>query len=175
MTGAPYELGPLRVDEADALGALHVAVWRSAYAGLMPADYLDALDPAERAAQWRDVARRADAHGWAGGVRALVARSEGRPVGMLAGGTPHDADPPAPYELWSLNVDPAFHGRGVAQALTAAALPDGPAYLWVLRGNARAIAFYRRLGFDLDGATRADPHGVEERMTRRRGASGPAG
>jgi ribosomal protein S18 acetylase RimI-like enzyme len=36
----------------------------------------------------------------------------------------------------------------------------------VLRGNERAIAFYRRQGFVEDGAVRSDEYGTGDRMVR---------
>lgn len=68
-----------------------------------------------------------------------------------------------------LYVAEQYHGSGVAQRLLATALPWGPVHLWVLRGNERAIAFYRRSGFTPDGATKHDPRlGADElRMVRR--------
>lgn len=49
-----------------------------------------------------------------------------------------------------------------------AAIGEEPAFLWVLDGNQRAIAFYRRHGFELDGVTKMDPvAGLELRMVRR--------
>lgn len=166
------ELGPARVAEAAALGRLHVAIWRQAYAGLMRREHLDALDQVAFADRWRRIAERADADGWEdgvrGGVRTLVARVAGEPVGMITVGPARDDDAPAPTQLWALNVAAAWHGRGIAPSLVAAALPKGPAYLWVLRGNARAVAFYRRWGFELDGTTKDDPGYavVDLRMTR---------
>ncbi len=62
----------------------------------------------------------------------------------------------------------------MATRLLEAVLPSTSAHLWVLRGNDRAIAFYRKVGFDLDGAAKHDPRlGAEElRMVR---AAGPPG
>lgn len=58
--------------------------------------------------------------------------------------------------MLSLNVAGRWHGEGVAQALMEEAVGDSNAYLWVLRGNDRAIGFYRKLGFELDGAEQYD-------------------
>lgn len=68
----------------------------------------------------------------------------------------------------ALNVHPDVHGVRVAQALTDAGLPDGPSYLWVLDGNDRAQAFYRKLGYRLDGERKPhEPTGTTEvRMVR---------
>lgn len=48
-----------READAEALARVHVDSWRAAYQGLMPQEYLDGLDPAERAAQWRQALARA--------------------------------------------------------------------------------------------------------------------
>ncbi|WP_331456861.1 GNAT family N-acetyltransferase [Gordonia sp. HS-NH1] len=66
---------------------------------------------------------------------------------------------PASTEPWSLNVVPRHHGHGVALELMTSVLGGTgvPAYLWVVRDNARAVAFYRKHGFELDGGTRYDP------------------
>lgn len=59
-----------------------------------------------------------------------------------------------PVELKRLYVDPGWHGRGVAQALTDALFADarrGDAdgmWLGVWEHNPRAIAFYRKSGFE---------------------------
>lgn len=98
-------------------------------------------------------------------------------VGFATSGPARDDSAPAPTELWSLNVVPRHHGSGVALDLMTAVLGDtgNPAYLWVARDNARAVAFYRKHGFGLDGVTRYDPgwdcHEVRMTTTSVRAAS----
>ncbi|GJG86704.1 hypothetical protein tb265_18850 [Gemmatimonadetes bacterium T265] len=66
-----------------------------------------------------------------------------------------------PRELARLYVAPAWHGRGVAGMLMdavqvrASAEPGGADPLWlaVAQANVRAVAFYRRCGFVVAGAT----------------------
>ena len=59
----------------------------------------------------------------------------------------------APLQLWQLYVEPAFHGRGVAAQLMAAALEQARrdrhdrVWLGVAQANARAVQFYRKHGF----------------------------
>ncbi|WP_019203855.1 GNAT family N-acetyltransferase [Tsukamurella sp. 1534] len=160
----------VRPADADELGAAHVAIWRAAYAGLLERAKLDALDPAASAARWRDTIIPATAEQERSGVRTRCAVhvATGRLAGFATGGTPRDEAPPRPAELWSLNVIPEFHGAGVAEALMTAAIGDRAAYLWVLRGNARAVAFYRKHGFERDGATKTDERWActDERMVR---------
>lgn len=56
-------------------------------------------------------------------------------------------------ELAWLYVDPGFYGRGIATALTRAALDETQAPLGaeVLAGNAAAVALYRKNGFAVVG------------------------
>lgn len=65
----------------------------------------------------------------------------------------YDNPPPAvPTNLDHLYTLERTHGTGLGQRLLETALPDEmPAWLWVLRDNPRAEAFYRRNGFVPDG------------------------
>jgi ribosomal protein S18 acetylase RimI-like enzyme len=83
----------------------------------------------------------------------LVALHEQRIVGFVAVGPPRDENPPTPREFQVINILAAHHGTGLADQLLTTALGESPAYLWVMKGNERAMAFYRRHGFDTDGET----------------------
>lgn len=165
-----WSISPLRAADADVLGPLHSRLWRETYGGLLPEQALAARDATERTEAWRRRGEHHELHGAsAEGAVTLVAHdASGRPVGWVTVGACRDDDPPAPVELWSLYVAPEQQGSGVAQTLLAAHLPPGRAYLWVLRGNDRAIAFYRKAGFVADGVTTLDERlgGVELRMVR---------
>ncbi|HEY3527858.1 MAG TPA: GNAT family N-acetyltransferase [Nocardioides sp.] len=159
----PWTIAPIQLADAEEAGAVHTRVWQEAYAGLMPADYLAALDPA-RAGERR---RQRILHP-AAGVEEWVARDEHGIVGMAATGPPRDLDPPVPLELYAINVLRRAHGSGLADDLMAHAIGDRAAYLWVLEGNQRAIAFYRRHGFADEGGRKPEPDTgvVEMRMAR---------
>jgi putative acetyltransferase len=64
-------------------------------------------------------------------------------------------------EIESLFVDPAVHGRGVGRLLIRhfAALGDGELRVEVNEQNARARAFYERLGFRIEGRSPNDGDG----------------
>lgn len=49
--------------DAAALGALHVAAWRGAYAGILPPSLLDGLSSDRSAAMWRAVLDDPPGHG----------------------------------------------------------------------------------------------------------------
>ncbi|MDR2254481.1 MAG: GNAT family N-acetyltransferase [Arthrobacter sp.] len=99
--------------------------------------------------------------GAGGPVEALEA-IEGRLAGERAPGVTH--------ELGVLYVEAAWRGRGIAEALTAAAIGEHPSHLWVLEENPRAQAFYAKAGFVADGGMEdlpAEWNGAREiRMVR---------
>jgi ribosomal protein S18 acetylase RimI-like enzyme len=150
------------LDDLDEMGRVHVRVWQEAYAGLMPADYLAGLDPTSGPARWRDRIENPS------GVTWWLARDEQGIVGMATSGTPRDDDAPTPLELYAINVLSRAHGTGLADDLMARAVGDRPAYLWVLEGNDRAIAYYRKHGFVDEGGRKPEPDTgvVEIRMAR---------
>lgn len=144
---------------------MHVRVWREAYADHMPANYLAGLSPERSAEHWR--ARAAEA---AQSARTLVARDgDARVIGFISTGPSRDADAPTQWELYAMNLLERVHGTGLADALMARGLGDRPATLWVVEGNARAGSFYRRHGFEVEGARAEDDAtgALEIRMIRR--------
>ena len=164
-----YKIREVSGDDAHQLGTAHVAIWKATYPGLVDQDKLDALHPRDRIAQWANIIASIDQQVTRGiATRCAVEVSSGLIVGFATGGTPRDSNPPAATELWSLNVLPHHHGRGVSGNLMAAVIGQRSAYLWVAAGNTRAITFYRKHRFGLDTATRYDPDWDchESRMVR---------
>lgn len=168
-------IAPLRAADAAAVARLQDDLWRATYSGLLPSWVLDARDDADNVARWRE---RAVAHEEAGcspeGVRTLVAHDEdSRPIGWASTGPPRDDDPPTDTELWSLYLASEYQGSGVAEQLLEAVLPSpAPGHLWVLAGNERAIAFYRKGAFAPDGAIKRDLRLDADELRMVRTASG---
>lgn len=157
------------LDDLDEMGRVHVQVWREAYAGLLPDDYLAGLDPTFGPRRWRERFGSSPEVSW------WLARDEAGIVGMATSGPGRDDDAPVPLELYAINVLARAHGTGLATDLVGRAIGDRPAYLWVLDGNARAVAFYARLGFIDEGGRKPEPEtGVTEiRMARGHLAASP--
>ena len=151
--GTPHALTvrPADVQDADAIAAVHVRAWQEAYAHLLPADFLAALDVDARAQRWRAIVTDPT-------VDVLVACVDGRVVGWASAG-PGRGDAPRDRELEGIYVLATHHGSGAGQALLDAAVGTDPAFLWVADGNPRAEAFYRRNGFLRDGAVKHEPIG----------------
>ena len=159
-----------RVEDADALGRVHVRAWQAAYRdGLMPDEYLASLSWQERASMWRDglanpPRRRASR---------FVAVADDEVVGFSDGGPADGDDAAAVGELYAINVDPDYWGTRVGSALIEAglgALRDHgftTAVLWVHPDNARACRFYAARGWsDEQIKRRQDVLGVEVPETR---------
>ncbi|MFS4505820.1 N-acetyltransferase family protein [Clavibacter sp. Sh2141] len=149
---APPTVRPAAPDDADGIAAVHIRTWRETYAHLLPASYLDGLDVATRAEEWRRTLTEGPVE-----VPPFVALDGHRVVGFALAGPARDEDPPRPFQLYAINVVASAHGSGAGQALLDAAVGDAPAYLWAADDNPRAESFYRRNGFARDGA--------EERQT----------
>lgn len=148
-------------DDAEALARLHVDVWEDAYSSLMAVDIFESRRATipERIEGWRRSLTGSPA-------RTLVAADSHRLVGFASVGPPREDDVNVEDELWALYVRAPRWGTGVGHALLTGSLGDRPAYLWVLRGNDRAIAFYRKHRFVEDGRLRSDEYGTELRMVR---------
>ena len=168
MTEDVWGLRPLAREDCDELGRVHMAIWRDAYADLMPADYLAGLSDERCADRWRErVALPPDAP-----QRTLVVvDAGGRLAGFGSAGPSRDEDAPTEWELYAVNLASHARGTGVADRLVDRLLGDRDATLWVIEGNGRARAFYARRGFVDEGGRDVHPAtGTPEiRMVRRAG------
>jgi ribosomal protein S18 acetylase RimI-like enzyme len=148
------QIRPLAESDVDAVAEVHVRTWRCAYAGIVPAPVLAALDPAVFAERRRT--RPAPP-----GAVTLVAEDDGTVVGFVSYG-PYRRDQGAQYdpaagELYAVYVDPACQGTGAGRRLVTAAREGLRAAgypemrLWVLAENHAARGFYEHLGLAPDG------------------------
>jgi hypothetical protein len=146
-----------RADDAPGIAAVHVAAWRSAYAGILDDDYLAGLSEARLAAFY---------------ARAILDRRQGHVVFVAtAGGTDQPGDQPGPAagivgfasggrarrsglaegEVETLYVLDDYRERGVGRRLMRAmaahlrVIGCRSALVWVLADN-HARYFYRHLG-----------------------------
>ncbi|AXL91947.1 GNAT family N-acetyltransferase [Streptomyces sp. CB09001] len=148
--------------DCDRVSLIRVRGWQSAYRGLMPQPYLDAMDAAADAERRRSLFARPPK-----GLVNLVAEDEGgEVVGWACHGPYRDGEArTADAELYALYVDTGRFGAGIGQALVGESVRRCRAagharmLLWVLRDNTRARRFYERAGFRPDGAE--EPFEVE--------------
>ena len=152
---------PATPADAEQIAAVHVASWREAYRGVVPDEYLDGLDVAERAEQWR-----AELSSLERGHEVWVAQDEDGIVGFVDFGPSHDEDADrTTVEIYKIYLVPHAWGRGVARDLMRkvfAEVSQGAAItLWAFDTNDRARHFYRRSGFTPDGVERLEEFGGE--------------
>ncbi|MEZ0581217.1 N-acetyltransferase family protein [Nocardioides sp. MH1] len=157
---------PAAVSDAEALTDLHLDVWEEAYGHLITEDILQERrqSRSERVVRWSQNIPRPESE-------TLLAwdDADGRLLGFVSTGPRRDEEEPElpDLEVWALYARADVYGRGVGHALLTEAIETAAAYLWVLDGNDRAIAFYERQGFRFDGASKTEPVGVGRRMVRR--------
>ena len=96
----------------------------------------------------------------------LVAEVDDGLAGFANLGPPRDDDAAVDLELYAIYVRAVWWGTGLGHALFEEAVGERAAYLWVVEGNQRAMGFYERQGFRLDGRTKAEPEGLHLRMVR---------
>jgi ribosomal protein S18 acetylase RimI-like enzyme len=137
-------------DDAHAIAVIHVASSLAAYRGLLPDQHLEAFTVERREANWHGILTGGDGVAW-------IAEDGGRPLGWIHVGSSRDGDAaPTTAELRTMYIDPSEWRRGIGRALWAEAeahlvAQDFKAVtLWVFQANARAIEFYRALGFRED-------------------------
>ncbi|WP_314508380.1 GNAT family N-acetyltransferase [uncultured Microbacterium sp.] len=159
-----FEVRAAVPDDARRIAELHVLTWQETYAHLLPPGFLDEAHSRMRREMWDRILRDGRPE-----LTVRVAVSEGKIVGFAMSGPSQGGDAPRDRQLYNIYVLQAAHGTGIGQALLAGVLGAEPAMLWVAKENPRAIAFYRRNGFELDGATEfeaATPAITHVRMVR---------
>lgn len=144
---------PALLTDAEAIGTLHVHAWQVAYQGLVPQVHLDAMSPQKRIDKLKTFLGN-------GSCTTLVAEETGRVVGFLDYAKSRDADaPPGVGEIFAVYLHPDAWGRGFGRALLDAGLAGlrtggfHAVTLWVLSGNARALRFYEKAGFQCEPDT----------------------
>lgn len=158
-------LRPASVDDADALGRLHMACWREAYGDLLSAEFFESATPESSAERWAVTIPRLASDGGT----LLLAEEDDELVGFACSGPGRGEAPPRALELYAIYVRASAYGSGLGQRLLDAAIGNQPASLWVLERNPRARAFYERNGFAPDGTTELLPRFenlVEIRLVR---------
>jgi ribosomal protein S18 acetylase RimI-like enzyme len=157
------QIRPATIDDAAGIASAHVRAWKTAYRGILPDSFLDALEPASRIDRWRESLGPS-----AGGRLTFVAEIPGRDrsgtgeiAGFVTGGPERDgisADGVAyDGEIYGLYLVAEYRRQGVGHQLVgvaAQALIDRSirsVVIWALQDNIPARAFYEGLGGVLIG------------------------
>ena len=131
-------------DEIRGKAYVHWKSWQEAYPGIVDQRYLDSLTLEkceEIAFRWPD--------------NILIAKDGDRVIGFTGYGKCRDEDLPDAGEVFAIYVLSEYYGTGTGKKLMDAALEEldsSQTALWVLKGNERAMRFYKKCGFRFDGA-----------------------
>ena len=130
-------------EEIEGKSLVHWQTWREAYDNLLPAEYQETmtLDRCRFFSQKYP-------------ENTLIAMDGKKVVGFISYGNFCDEAIQA-GEIIALYVLKDYYGKGVSKQLMHAAFVAldqfSEIYLWVLKENKRAIAFYQKMGFTFDG------------------------
>ena len=136
---------------------VHWKSWQESYAGIVDADYLAGMTLAEteeKAFRWRD--------------NIFVAKDGERVVGFVGYGEARGEE--VAGEVYALYVLEEYQRRGIGYALMQRALDELAGCrvirLWAFAENKKALRFYERVGFHLDGEEKEIVLGTPARGVR---------
>ena len=131
-------------DEIKGKAYVHWKTWQEAYRGLIDQEYLDGLS----LEKYESIAYRIPDN-------TAIAKDGDAVVGFVSYGKYRKEDLENTGEVFAIYVLAAYYGRGVGYRLMQEALSQLADYpeiaVWVLKDNKRAIHFYERCGYRLDG------------------------
>lgn len=129
--------------EIEGKSLVHWQTWRESYDDLLPAEFQETMT-LERCRLFSQKYPE----------NTLIAIGDLKVVGFISYGNFRD-ETIQTGEIIALYVLKDYYGKGIAQKLMKAALTAlnhfSEIFLWVLKDNKRAIAFYQKMGFTFDG------------------------
>ena len=168
MTDTYFQVRSATLCDSGGIARVHVEAWRSAYAGILPTDYLVNMSVTQQDAHW---SRRLGACGKSGipFEQVFVAEhSNGDIIGFGSSGPNRDTYLSYPAEIYTLYVSPDLLNLGVGQSLLQAlydnllALGCQSAVIWALSQNPYRH-FYSALGGQIVAERNARFYGVQLR------------
>jgi ribosomal protein S18 acetylase RimI-like enzyme len=143
-----------RPEDAEAIAQIHIASWRVAYRGIIPAAILDQLSVSQWTEDWKKRLQPSE-------HLTFVLETNGILQGWASIGPARDENAKRETgELYGIYLDPQCWSKGLGTSLYLrtenAMLASGfkEASLWVLEANVRAQSFYGRMGYLPDGETK---------------------
>ena len=130
-------------EEIEGKSLVHWQTWREAYDDLLPAEFQETM-----------TLKRCRFFSQKYPENTFIAMDGMKVVGFISYGNFRDKAIQA-GEIIALYVLKDYYGKGVSEQLMHAVFVAldhfSEIYLWVLKENKRAIAFYQKMGFTVDG------------------------
>ncbi len=126
---------------------MHCTSWQEAYRGIVCDRYLDTMTVEATTARARQCPQNT-----------LVAKDKDKVVGFAVYGPSREEDLPDAGEVVAIYVLSEYYSRKIGYRLMNEAISRlgeyNTVFLWVFEKNERAIRFYHKYGFELDGCKR---------------------
>lgn len=142
--------------DSEGIARVHTLTWQSAYRGLLPDEWLDALRWEDRKVRWDAILSTGNR-----GKVFVAVDDQNDVLGFASIGVSRDEDEDQDrvHELYAIYVAPKQWGEGIGKGLLRTVMKEVPntairLELWVLEDNIRGRRFYESQGFTLDGATK---------------------
>jgi L-amino acid N-acyltransferase YncA len=140
------QIRPATPEDSRKIAEVHLATWKSAYAGIVSQDYLDSLSLEPRKNRWDEILQR-------NGVKetTIVAEVNGGIAGFLSAGPSRTPTLGFEGEIYALYLHGIFHKKGIGARLLKTGMTElrkmdfKGAVVWVLKNNPSRY-FYERLG-----------------------------
>ena len=140
-------------------GHVHYTSWKEAYKGIVCDSYLDSLNVEDIIARARQFPEKT-----------IIAKDQEKVVGFAVYGPSRDKDLPDAGEILAIYVLSEYYDRKVGYRLMNEAFSRlreyNTIFVWVLEKNERAICFYQKYGFELDGCKKQCNLGTAVTMLR---------
>lgn len=151
-----FRIRPAELSDSEGIARVHTGSWQSAYRGLLPDEWLDALRWEERKVRWDAILTSSNK-----GYVYVAEDAQNKVVGFASSGPSRDEDidQDRVHELYAIYLLPECWGEGIGRSLLHVVINNVPETavrleLWVLEENKRGRNFYESQGFTLDGATK---------------------
>lgn len=150
------------INDVDEITNVHIASWQSAYKGLISREVLANLDHETRKKMWTTSIQE--------NPQETIVASEGNQIiGFSNFGHYRDnEDDHSLAEIRAIYLLEPYWRKGIGSSLLNRSIEQIEAsyyttfVLWVLNTNTRAIAFYVKHGFEIDGQEKMEKHwGIE--------------
>lgn len=141
--------------DTEQIAEVHIASWRSAYAGSIPKNILNNLDRDVRRTMWAKATAERP-------TETVVSTDSGKVIGFANFGKYRDNEDIGHYgEIRAIYVLEKYWRNGVGSNLLEYVIDSlsrdyQKIVLWVLDSNIRTIEFYKRHGFAIDGAAKTE-------------------
>lgn len=160
-----WQVRQAQVADAPAIARINIHAWQTAYRGILPDAYLDALSIEERIPRWEErlASLPVDQRAWvthddSGTIAGYCVTGPYRSAHSELGPRIRNA-----AEVFAIYVHPDHWDSGAGRIVFEHGIEALRAHryrsavLWMLEGNQRAGRFYERRGWHLDGGRKNEP------------------